>query len=131
MAAADAGARLDRFLAEHELIGSRGRAERLIELGLVSVDGSARPKSFRLPAGAVVSFTEPAPPPPVEPGEVGVPVVYADDHLLASIDGALARIDEGSYGVCANCGRTISRERLDALPYATKCIDCKRLEERG
>jgi 23S rRNA pseudouridine1911/1915/1917 synthase len=82
VAAADAGARLDRFLAEHELIGSRGRAERLIELGLVSVDGSARPKSFRLPAGAVVSFTEPAPPPPVEPGEVGVPVVYADDHLL-------------------------------------------------
>lgn len=53
------------------------------------------------------------------------------DRLLASIDAALARIDNGTYGVCANCGRAISGERLEALPYATKCIDCKRLEERG
>jgi RNA polymerase-binding protein DksA len=53
------------------------------------------------------------------------------DHLLAAIDAALERIDNGTYGVCSNCGRTISRERLEALPYATKCIDCKRLEERG
>lgn len=53
------------------------------------------------------------------------------DRLLASIDGALARIDDGTYGVCEKCGRTISGERLEALPYATKCIDCKRLEERG
>jgi DnaK suppressor protein len=52
-------------------------------------------------------------------------------HLLASIDAALARIDDGTYGVCESCGRQISVERLEALPYATKCIDCKRLEERG
>jgi RNA polymerase-binding transcription factor len=52
-------------------------------------------------------------------------------HMLASIDAALARIDEGTYGQCENCGRQISGERLEALPYATKCIECKRLEERG
>jgi DnaK suppressor protein len=52
-------------------------------------------------------------------------------HLLASIDSALARLDEGTYGRCERCGRPISEERLEALPYATRCIECKRLEERG
>jgi RNA polymerase-binding transcription factor len=53
------------------------------------------------------------------------------DHLLTSIDAALARIDNGTYGVCEVCGQHISAERLEALPYATKCIECKRREERG
>ena len=53
------------------------------------------------------------------------------EHLLASIDAALGRIEDGSYGRCERCGEAISEERLEALPYATKCIECKRLEERG
>ncbi|MGZ4480797.1 MAG: TraR/DksA family transcriptional regulator [Gaiellales bacterium] len=53
------------------------------------------------------------------------------EHLLASIDSALARIDAGTYGICERCGNPISAERLEALPYAVKCIECKRLEERG
>jgi RNA polymerase-binding protein DksA len=53
------------------------------------------------------------------------------EHLLASIDEALARIDAGTYGKCARCGEPIAEERLAALPYAAKCIECKRLEERG
>jgi DnaK suppressor protein len=53
------------------------------------------------------------------------------DHILAAIDGALARIDAGTYGQCQRCGRQIDAERLEALPYATQCIECKRLEERG
>jgi RNA polymerase-binding protein DksA len=53
------------------------------------------------------------------------------EHLLAAIDGALERIDAGTYGLCARCGDEISPERLEALPWAGKCIDCKRLEERG
>jgi RNA polymerase-binding protein DksA len=52
-------------------------------------------------------------------------------HVLASIDEALRRIDDGTFGTCARCGRPISEERLEAMPYATKCIECKRLEERG
>ena len=52
-------------------------------------------------------------------------------HVLAAIDEALARIEAGSFGTCARCGRPIAEERLEARPYATKCIDCKRLEERG
>jgi RNA polymerase-binding transcription factor len=53
------------------------------------------------------------------------------EHVLSAIEGALARIDEGTYGTCLNCGRPIAEERLAAIPWATSCIDCKRLEERG
>ena len=53
------------------------------------------------------------------------------ESLLAAIDDALGRIDAGTYGLCERCGRQIDDERLEALPYATKCIECKRLEERG
>jgi len=40
------------------------------------------------------------------------------------IDAALARIKDGSYGICASCGEEIPDERLKALPYATTCIKC-------
>lgn len=51
--------------------------------------------------------------------------------MLAAIDEALKRIEEGTFGTCARCGQPIAEARLKAMPYATKCIDCKRLEERG
>jgi len=47
---------------------------------------------------------------------------------LAEIDHALARIADGTYGVCARCGKRITVARLDARPTATLCIDCARLE---
>ena len=52
-------------------------------------------------------------------------------QVLAEIDTALARIEAGTFGICAHCGRPISIGRLEALPWATLCIDCKREEERG
>jgi RNA polymerase-binding transcription factor len=51
------------------------------------------------------------------------------EHVLAEIDGALARIEAGTYGVCLNCGKPIAEERLAAIPWATYCIDCKRILE--
>jgi RNA polymerase-binding protein DksA len=45
------------------------------------------------------------------------------DHLLGEIDAALQRIETGTYGVCAVCGRPIGEERLEAVPYAKLCID--------
>lgn len=51
--------------------------------------------------------------------------------VLRDIDAALRRIEDGTYGVCARCGKPIGEERLEAMPYVTKCIDCKRLEERA
>jgi RNA polymerase-binding protein DksA len=53
------------------------------------------------------------------------------EAVLAAIDAALARMEAGTYGKCQNCGKDISPERLEAIPWATRCIDCKRKEERG
>jgi RNA polymerase-binding protein DksA len=53
------------------------------------------------------------------------------DHVLAEIDAALQRIDEGSFGTCVVCGGPIGEERLEAVPYATLCIDDKRALERA
>jgi DnaK suppressor protein len=53
------------------------------------------------------------------------------ENVLAAIDAALQRMEEGTYGKCVNCGKEIGEERLAALPWATLCIDCRRLEERG
>lgn len=54
----------------------------------------------------------------------------ASEHVLAEIDAALKRIDEGTFGVCAACGNEIDAERLEAVPYATLCIEDKRKQER-
>jgi RNA polymerase-binding protein DksA len=51
------------------------------------------------------------------------------EHVLSEIDAALKRIEDGTYGQCSNCGKQIPEERLEALPYATLCIDCQRLRE--
>ena len=51
------------------------------------------------------------------------------EHLIAEIDAALRRIDDSTYGVCVVCGRPIGVERLEAVPYATLCIDDKRAQE--
>ena len=52
-------------------------------------------------------------------------------RLLAAIDAALGRLDAGTFGRCERCGESIESERLEALPWATLCIDDKRREERG
>ncbi|HZC29947.1 MAG TPA: TraR/DksA C4-type zinc finger protein [Gaiellaceae bacterium] len=51
-------------------------------------------------------------------------------RMLTQIDAALKRIDDGTYGICTNCGREIPRERLEAYPWASLCIDCQRQAER-
>lgn len=50
--------------------------------------------------------------------------------IVREIDDALARIEAGSYGMCAVCGKEIPEERLDAVPYATLCLEDKRAQER-
>jgi DnaK suppressor protein len=51
------------------------------------------------------------------------------EHVLAAIDAALARIEDGTYGICQRCGKPIGDERLEAVPWATLCIDDKRKQE--
>jgi DnaK suppressor protein len=49
--------------------------------------------------------------------------------LLSKIDDALNRIDEGTFGVCEDCGEDIGLKRLEARPVTTLCIDCKTIQE--
>ncbi|HEU0265770.1 MAG TPA: RNA polymerase-binding protein DksA, partial [Geobacterales bacterium] len=51
-------------------------------------------------------------------------------RLLAKIREALERIDDGTFGICEECGEEISEPRLRARPVTTLCIDCKMEEER-
>ena len=53
------------------------------------------------------------------------------DEVISEIDAALKRIDDGTYGLCAACGKPIGKERLEARPWATLCIDDKRRQEQG
>ena len=53
------------------------------------------------------------------------------EEIVREIDAALARIAAGTYGTCAACGGPIGEERLDAVPYATLCLDDRRAAERG
>jgi DnaK suppressor protein len=54
-----------------------------------------------------------------------------EQKLLKKIDEAIARIDEGSYGVCESCGGPIGIKRLEARPVTTLCIDCKTEQEEN
>ena len=44
--------------------------------------------------------------------------------VLGEIERALERIDDGTYGLCERCGEPIAAERLEALPYAVRCVGC-------
>ncbi|WP_145810110.1 TraR/DksA family transcriptional regulator [Kribbella amoyensis] len=50
--------------------------------------------------------------------------------MLDQIERALARIDDGTYGICESCGKAIGKGRLQAFPRATLCVSCKEREER-
>jgi DnaK suppressor protein len=58
-------------------------------------------------------------------------LMEADEGTLSSIDAALDRIQDGSYGKCVQCDGTISKLRLNAIPYTPVCIKCAELQENG
>jgi DnaK suppressor protein len=59
-------------------------------------------------------------------------VLVNEQALLTEVEDALRRIENGSYGQCVECGQTIPEKRLEALPWAARCIkDEERLEQRN
>jgi|DewCreStandDraft_5_1066085.scaffolds.fasta_scaffold00207_13 DnaK suppressor protein len=46
-------------------------------------------------------------------------------QMLEEVRRALEKLDSGTYGICDNCGRPIAPERLEALPHATLCLECR------
>nr|WP_240979916.1 TraR/DksA C4-type zinc finger protein [Streptomyces sp. HNM0574] len=50
----------------------------------------------------------------------------AAEDVLAEVEAALARLEQGNYGSCEGCAEAIPAERLEALPHARRCIGCQR-----
>lgn len=57
--------------------------------------------------------------------ELGMHLDRIAEETLSEIDEALARLDEGTYGTCVDCGGQIPAERLEALPTAARCLACQ------
>lgn len=54
-----------------------------------------------------------------------------EGRLVYQIDEALKRIKDGTYGCCSACGKKIPKPRLEVVPHARLCIECKKAEENG
>lgn len=54
-----------------------------------------------------------------------------EQELVYKIDESLRRIDEGVFGKCLNCGKKISKARLNIVPYAALCVPCQQKEEKN
>jgi len=58
-------------------------------------------------------------------------LIENEEEELREIDAAIARIESGTYGVCETCEKSIPKSRLNVIPYARLCIECKRDQENG
>ncbi len=58
-----------------------------------------------------------------------ISILEMRNKMRQNIDEALIRLDEGSYGVCSDCGVEISEKRLKAVPFARRCVACQAKEE--
>ena len=56
-------------------------------------------------------------------------ILEVRNHMRLQVDAALQRLDEGTYGLCEDCLNPITEERLKAMPFARRCIDCQRHAE--
>jgi DnaK suppressor protein len=63
--------------------------------------------------------------------EISSQLAEVESRELTSIETALERMRKGDYGLCEGCGEQIPLARLQALPYATTCIQCQREAEKG
>jgi RNA polymerase-binding protein DksA len=53
-----------------------------------------------------------------------------EQKIVHRIDGAMEKIDEGTFGLCESCGKKISKVRLKAVPYAELCVPCQEKQEK-
>ena len=63
--------------------------------------------------------------------ELVLSLLGSEKDAFDQIDGALRRIEHGSFGVCEECGMKIPKPRLEAIPYAALCVQCTSQREEG
>ena len=61
--------------------------------------------------------------------EIEFALIQMKSETLSKINDALARLDQGNYGNCFECGEEIAEKRLRALPFAVRCKDCEEARE--
>lgn len=63
--------------------------------------------------------------------EFTLSLIESEDEVIQQIDAALERLDEGTFGICEECGSKIPKARLNAIPYAATCVNCaSKMENR-
>lgn len=102
------------LLAQRQLAKARLRALSAEHGAIVAAAEGANGDDEHDPEGATVAY---------ERSRVAA-LVDAALATLQAVDAALARLDDGSYGTCASCGRPIVPDRLAAIPDATMCVAC-------
>jgi DnaK suppressor protein len=63
--------------------------------------------------------------------ELTLGLLGSDNDVIEQIDRALKRIEDGSFGQCEECREQIPKKRLDAIPYAARCVQCASQLEEG
>ena len=63
--------------------------------------------------------------------EFTLSLAQSESAVLAQIDEALRRIDKGTYGECEDCEKLIPKARLNAIPYASRCVKCASVSEQN
>jgi len=65
--------------------------------------------------------------------EITLGLLQNQEQILEEVAGAMRRLEEGTFGQCQECGKAISKPRLEALPYTPYCVNCARQiqEEQG
>lgn len=113
-------ARNDSILKMRDLLVKRRDALRRVLAGEVSSLKTLRNEKGGDMVDAAVDAVQ---------DEISTKLAEAESRELANIENALERIRNGTYGKCEVCGGKIPVARLNALPYATNCIDCQRANE--
>lgn len=114
-------ARTDAILSLRQVLIKRRDALRQALAGDLSLLKELREQS----SGDVVDFALDS-----AQDEISSQLAEVESRELAQIENALELIREGTYGVCEGCTKPIPLARLQALPYATTCIDCQREAEQ-
>ena len=113
----------------HALLEEKQRVEHALATLRDEHPARSTTRSRRSPRRATT--TSPRPPRATLGREIDYTLGDNAEQVLSEIDAALGRIDDRTYGICFNCGNEIPRERLEANPWASLCIDCKRRAEGG
>ena len=102
------------------LVGTSSRVTELADKALQTNSGELSTVPLHLADAGTDNFDQ----------AFSLSLAEAGSHALPFIEAAIERIDEGTYGICEECGINIPRARLNAVPFAHLCINCASEQEQ-